>query len=119
MTAPLLVKTQTGLQPESAPADPQSGKLVTAADTAAIRAAIFAAIRSWTLTRAGLILTVAAWSLLWGQALYGRAYLPQPLVAFFFFVGLALGAFDQRRRARAANVQSSSFPVPPVQEGAP
>jgi hypothetical protein len=54
----------------------------------------------WNLTASGLLLTCLGWSGLWGEALLQSYPLPLALLAALFFLGLALGAYDQRRRSR-------------------
>jgi hypothetical protein len=55
---------------------------------------------SWTMTATGLVLSGSGWAGLWAEALVGFHLIPLPLLGAQFFIGLGLGAYDQRCRAR-------------------
>src|SRR5579885_2673241 len=52
----------------------------------------------WTLTTGGLVLATSSWAAFWAQAVTGIVVLPPEIPAALFFLGVALGARDQRRR---------------------
>jgi len=50
------------------------------------------------MTTAGWLRAVLGWAGFWAEAVTNFAPLPPSLLAALFFLGLALGAYDQRRQ---------------------